>query len=230
MKENYQPNEYQDELLKNVTVKLETSFKGESIKVKGSGVLYKTDSDYDYILTALHCVYGKRNGVKYPKESDVENIKIYRQDEEGTFNESQLEKENIIPIYEYDIAIIITTFKSSDLKKIVLDDGIKYNDILHSYGYPSFKNGDPHNFSFKKKTSPSNTKDLIVECLTPLSGEGVKSKVSGYSGSGLFKNNHSILVGLISQVDDEDLTANSFKATKISPKVLNLYIEKHDKM
>lgn len=220
--------EYQEELLKSVTVKIETTFNGTSVTSNGTGVVYKTDNGQNYILTTLHCVYGERNENVYKYENQLNEILIKWQSEDASFIVYKIAKEKVIPIHDHDLAILLTDFSTNNLKKIILDDGIKYIGVLNSYGYPQFANGDPHQLNFRRKVFPSKAKELSIECVTTLNNEDAKSKISGFSGSGLFFNNKSVLIGLITKVDDDNITASSFKAKKLNPNLLNHYLDKHD--
>lgn len=220
--------EYQEELLKSVTVKIETIFNGTSDTSNGTGVIYKTDNGQNYILTALHCVYGERKEDVYKYENQLKEIIIKWQGENTNFTEYKISKEKVISIHDHDLAILITDFNPPELRKIILDDGIKYIGFLNSYGYPQFSNGEPHQLNFKRKVYPSKAKELSIECVTTLNSEDAKSKISGFSGSGLFFNNKSVLVGLITKVDDINISASSFKAKKLNPNLLNRYLDKHD--
>ena len=230
----YNLNYNQEELLKSVTVKINTIFINQTNESLGTGILYKTSkkSKIDYIFTALHCVFGKRENENFPNEKDVSEVNITRQNEDGEFELLfKVSKDKIIPIYDYDIAILLvdSTSNTYDFKEFILGNIIK-KGYFNSYGYPSFANGNPESFNFKKKINPSRTKDFKIECFTNIIGEDSYEKISGFSGSGLFYSNRSVLVGLITQVTDKTGFANSFVAKKMEAKILNLHLHKHNSL
>ncbi|MDX6187893.1 reverse transcriptase/maturase family protein [Flavobacterium sp. Fl-318] len=226
----YSLNQHQEELLKSVTVKIAATFKKETKKTLGTGILYKTSkkSKINYVFTALHCVFGKRLKEDFPDKNSVHEIEINQQDENGDFKLlGKISTDKIIPIYEYDIAILLIDFNIDDCKEFILGN-INNNRYFDSYGYPNFANGNAQNFSFKRKVNPVKSKDLNIECLSNVYAENSHEKISGFSGSGLFYRNRSVLVGLITEITDESGFANSFTAKKMEAKLLNYYIEKYD--
>lgn len=225
-------NGNQEDLLKSVTVKIKTTFTDESKESYGTGILYKTSEKckINYVFTALHCVFGKRENESFPNEKNVLEINITRQNDEGHFEELfKIDKEKIIPIYDYDIAILLvdSVGKKDDFKEFVLGN-ITQKGYFNSYGYPNFSNGNAESFNFKKKLNPSKTKDFKIECFSNVVSEYSYEKISGFSGSGLFYNNRSILVGIITQIADETGFANSFIAKKLDARILNLCLDNYN--
>lgn len=216
----------QEELLKSLTVKLNTYFIGVSEESSGSGVIYKTSSEckFDYIFTALHCVYGERKNETYKYELLVKEIKVSRKNEDGIFDEYIIPSNNIIPIHSIDIAILLIDKNSfPNIKNIILGDH-EYRGFLDSYGYPDFASGDPVDFCHMTKIRYRKDKDFKIECRSILNSYSAKEKLSGYSGSGLFCNNKPILIGLITEILDEEGLANGFIAKKLISEKLNFYL------
>ena len=221
----------QEELLKSITLKLETQYIGSSDINVGSGIIYKTskpESKFDYIITALHCVFGERNDAIYSKEGIVKQIKISRKNENGGFDENIIIGcDKIIPIKSIDIAILLIDKNSFvQIREFVLGDS-NYRGYLDSNGYPKYSDGEPYNFIHETKIHYKEDKEFCIECRSSLASCDSKNKLSGYSGSGLFEQNKPILIGIITQITDEEGLANGFKAKKLIPEKLNNYLSKY---
>lgn len=226
MKKDYTLNTNQENLLKSNTVRIEPIYDGLTEKNIGTGIIYKTSNEDDihYIFTALHCLYGKRNGTKYSREHNIKEVEIYWQDENGDYERHVVNKNFIIPIHEQDLAIIIFKYDSKKLKEFIIGD-INHEGYFNSYGYPQFKENDPYELVFKRKLSANNMNTFNIECESPINDEDAQNKIAGYSGAGLFYSNRSVLVGLITQISDEGGFAGSITAKKINYKLINEKLE-----
>jgi len=228
----YELNDNQANLLKSNTVRLEPAFTSSNTKIVGTGVVYKTNNkeDIHYIFTALHCVYGKRDGAVYQLESDLKEVWVYRQNENGEYDEIRVDVQEVIPIHEYDLAILLLKYSSENLRDLILGGDINHNGYFNSYGYPQFKANSPHELTFRRKLSARDLHTFDVECLSPINDEESKEKIAGYSGAGLFYSNRSVLVGLITQISDITGFAGAIIAKKINYKVINEKLWTHNKL
>lgn len=223
-------SENQEQLLKSITIKLETKYNGISSTSSGSGVIYKTslNSNFDYILTALHCVYGKRTNTIYEYETLVDEIEISRKNEESNFDKTIIKSDKIIPIKSIDIAILlIEKNKFNDAREIVLGDS-NFRGCLNSFGYPKYSDGDPYNFEHETKIHYQKDKKFKIECKSSLASYNTLDKLSGYSGSGLLEQNKPILIGVITEITDDEGLTNGFIAKKLVPEKLNSYLSKYE--
>lgn len=229
MNDVYDLNDYQASLLKANTVRLEPIFNGKTTKVVGTGVIYKTSSkkNIHYIFTALHCLYGKRNGLSYENESDLKEVEVFWQNESGDYDRHVVSCDKIIAIHEQDLGIMLFNYDSENLREFVLGD-INHNGYFNSYGYPRFKGSSPYELNFKRKLSASNIYTFDVECLSDITSDDAKDKIAGYSGAGLFYSNRSVLIGLITQISDSDGFARAIVAKKLCHKLINEKLTSYD--
>jgi len=87
----------QEEMLKSLAIKIKTKIKGNEIPIYGSGILYMTkQSDYHYIITAGHCLLGKKD--KDEQQDIEEYIEIDHEKKLNTSIESIKIKPNSISI------------------------------------------------------------------------------------------------------------------------------------
>ncbi|WP_167497826.1 MULTISPECIES: RNA-directed DNA polymerase [Chryseobacterium] len=218
---------------------MEPNFRGTTKSIKGTGVVYKTldNSGIHYIFTALHCLFGKRNGETFTDESIFESVQIFRQVENGNYQEFNVKKENIIALKDQDLALILIDFTKSavrdahlvsdNLAQIIIGKST-YKGYYNSYGYPQFMDNNPHNLLFHYKLSANGTNFINLECKTNINAEEAKEKISGYSGAGLFQSNKAILSGIITQISDENGFASSIIAKKIDVELINRVLEERD--
>lgn len=233
-------NKHQENMLKSNTVRLESNFIGRTDNSIGTGIVYKTfdNNNIHYIFTALHCLYGERQGNTFKQESDFESVQIFRQLEDGTYDEFNVSKEHVIPFYNQDLALILCDFSTSSilglefnddsLSQIVLGEKFKRR-YYNSYGYPKFKNSNPHDLSFKYKVSTSKTDDFTIECTTSMASENARELIAGYSGAGLFYSNKAVLIGIITQIADKNGFLSSIKVKRLNVNIINDALEKFDK-
>ncbi|MFV0142565.1 RNA-directed DNA polymerase [Empedobacter falsenii] len=231
-KPEYTLNDHQEKVLKANTVRLEPNFNGSTKSIKGTGVIYKTieNGGIHYIFTALHCLFGKRVGDVFEDELHFESVEVFRQIEDGSYQEYNISKENVIAIKDQDLAVILFNINVPSVSGDILD----VNDLVqiiigknthkgyfNSYGYPNFKGNDPHELLFKYKVSAHFINTINVECITDIGSEEAKQKISGYSGAGLFQSNKAVLSGVITQISDENGFASSIIAKKIDVNLIN---------
>lgn len=236
----YTLNGHQEKVLKSNTVRLEPNFTNTTKSVKGTGVIYKTvdNGGLHYIFTALHCLFGKRTGETFEDESIFESVEIFRQIENGTYEQYNVKKDDVITFKNQDLAVILVNFsKSATIDNFLFTDNLiqiiigtsTYRGYYNSYGYPKFMGDNPHNLLFQHKLSASGTNHINVECKTNISAEEAKEKISGYSGAGLFQSNKAVLNGIITKISDEDGFASSIVAKKIDVNLINKALEARDK-
>ncbi len=219
-----------DDFLNKFCVKISCKIKEETKILQGSGVLYKTSNDvrYSYVFTALHCVLGKRDVVEYQYDS----TKIDFLELVNTNYDSKIiiKIESVIQIKELDIAILLVekTFeeKIEDLPNIVFGRALDKNSLI-AKGYPNVYKGKPLKLNF---TFHDNENDdiFLVKFSENTTGEQAREKISGYSGSGLFRENFPILTGMITGLIDEENFAGIAKVKILNSKKINNYIKAHN--
>lgn len=215
-----------EKVLKSVAVQIITSYEGTSDVVKGSGVIYNTSNpNYFYILTALHNIFGKRIGTTYDNENKTKTVIIKNKKENGDIQEFTVEKPTIIPFKEFDLAIIKIEKKEctfiGQVENIIISV-VGKNKYFSSLGYPNFKDSDtPEKFELERSISYIGDKDFTVTVKPSISAENAKSKIGGYSGSGLFCKDKPVLVGIIVQIMDEDGFAGLLTAKQLKVHQLN---------
>lgn len=219
-----------DSFLNKFCIKISCNIIAETKAIEGSGVLYKTSDDarFSYVFTALHCVLGKRDGVKYLY--NVTQIKSLDLLNTAYNSKITVNIKDVILIEKLDLAIILIkkTFeeKIPDLPNIVFGKALVKSNLI-AKGYPSVYAGKPLKLNFK--FHDDEDEDIfLVKFLEDATGEQAREKISGYSGSGLFRENFPILTGLVTSLIDEENFAGLAKVKILNAKKINLYIKNHD--
>ncbi|PHR73011.1 MAG: hypothetical protein COA66_04225 [Arcobacter sp.] len=204
--------------IKRLTVKLKLTIvieKETRIEI-GTGIIVNDNQKF-YILTVEHVLFGKKNNYK----STIEDIEII------DFNEVP-----IIPIgiKRFDKLVLIEiSMISFSLPDVVYLDKAHYDKKYHLNGYPkAISNGK--SFPFNDvicNASEDNIMLLTINNLTAdSSGDHIKEKINGLSGSGVFfeEYNNLYLVGSINNLIDKDGIFNAVEALTLVPLYKNKFI------
>jgi hypothetical protein len=219
-----------DSFLNKLCVKISSNIIKETTVIEGSGVLYKTsiNADFSYVFTALHCILGERDKTKYQYNStQIKSIKLVN----TCYNsETTIDIKNVIQIEQLDIAIILVEKKFEkkikNLPNIVFGKAFVKNNLM-AKGYPNACKGSSLKFNYIFHDD-ENEDVFQVRNIENTTGEQARHKISGYSGSGLFRENLPILTGLITGLIDDENFAGIAKVKILNAKKINLHIKNHD--
>lgn len=161
----------------------------------GSGCLYQPNTqEYSYVLTAKHCLIGKRGEENSFQKEDIE---VWGSTE---LNGGQKLKVINYLLHDYlDIAIIIIEF-ISNLPTYVSAAPEPHGAVILN-GYPEFMSGDRKSLIFKVHECPKNKPTFeIIEPYGQLInyGNSETDLVEGFSGSAVFseRDGYPILNGI----------------------------------
>lgn len=206
-----------EELIKSITVIVRCKRESDDVdfQEQGTGILISTNNpEYDYIITAYHCLAGsKKNRHGY----NLEDITIE--------NES-LKEINIIQCYDnedLDISIIKIEKIELQVKINIYRKNKKVNVTIISYPnseVKKFKSEGKMRFRGKIEDFKVNFKDVILRMNSDDMNivNNAQEKMGGCSGSGVFANigNRLQLVGILTDIGDEENVFNTLRAVKIS--------------
>jgi len=208
--------EEHEKFLKQVTVKIETTVinktEDREEKIIGSGIIYKQDdfSDFVYIFTAAHCIYGDK--FQYD-DSHISQIII-----DCNFQGKSLEfsSKDLIKSEEYDkeddeYDFVILSVPEKEIKDIykhipivkIINEG--YAEKHYTFrGYPVGFDFKAH-WLYAEYHEDDGTKfELETKLdLGDITGRNAKDIVSGFSGSGVFIKDTKYLAGILIRLKDE---------------------------
>lgn len=213
-----------EEVLRSLVVVIECSREDDEkdFYEQGTGVLIHTNNiEYDYIITAYHCLAGSKDKLHGYALSDISiKSRIYG---------------SIKAVYTYDDIendiSIIKIEKMNDVKKVNVYKKEKKEEVI-IFAYPGLefdRFGIDGICEFRGKiddykkgssilTIKIDPKDMNIE-------KSAQKKMGGSSGAGVFLDNgNSIqLVGVITEVDNDNNVFNTLIATSIN--VIEQFIE-----
>lgn len=216
MRNNKEGESRLDFLLKKVTIKISTYFKGIANPECGSGVIYRTSNTakFDYVFTALHCIRGdKLSGSSHMYDiSDILSIKIeHKFDKEDNFVEEIIYQQTSIIEYEPgDFAIVLIPKQFGDKlekrEKIPEYYILKNRSFPYKYyracGYPDIFNNEP--WTTDAKLAPNGGGNYIHELrIEDIADIKALEKLGGFSGSGFFVSYKFILAGFARSLRDK---------------------------
>lgn len=150
---------------------------------RGSGCLYQPNSeDYSYVLTAKHCLKGKKGE---EKDFEIEAIKVTGSEELN--GGSQLRVIDYLLNEQLDIAIIIVEYVSNCPKYQIANPDEQYPSELN--GYPDFTGGERKSLTCQiHEWSPNKPNFEVIVNNGQLSSyrNCETNLVEGFSGSGVF--------------------------------------------
>lgn len=196
--------------------------------IEGSGVIFPLEGvDYDYIITALHCL--KDTDLEF----DYKKIIITRKDSDGNDEES-IEIIDNSNCYESDdnqtekdfVVIKIRKFKG--LLSFRIDEA-KFKDKINVSCYPSSKRGDilSNANGVIKNNKTTELLYIKVEDGSVNIIKNANEKMGGASGAGVFKKENELcfsLVGILTEIGNIDNSHNELVMLDI--KVINDYLKK----
>ncbi|MGV8979899.1 trypsin-like serine protease [Clostridium sp.] len=195
--------------LKYISVRIEIiNHSSRASKCIGSGVFYKTDSDYDYIFTAAHVIDGcSEIQIRYLNNEDNEETLIITQNDifvhKGYIPNGCKDSKN--KTTKYDIAVIkcckLKNKTISYMLRKIID--VNYEENIEFLGFPL---GQEQNDSLIKlsylhsKNSIYVDKDMDVKRFNYRIGDDIcintvdrNEELKGLSGMGLFTNDNGQL-------------------------------------
>ncbi|WP_164111989.1 MULTISPECIES: hypothetical protein [Sphingobacterium] len=225
-----------NEILNLVTVRIKVKDKGT-----GSGILYKpSDSDFLYIFTAKHCIYGQDfDSAAKPKHIKIDKIKAAKK---GEYYKLQ-KADRIIGDDNDDIVALVIDWKRfpgyNEIPEIKLAGLHKDGTDVWFKGYPTLTGGEKQ----KSVKGTLNTMDMEGAKFEVATGEAflkyykknrVQGLCKGFSGSGICVVVDEVLYfqGVISRFDKaigfECISLSTFIESKISElRLVDIDIENH---
>ncbi|QIL40613.1 hypothetical protein G7074_15865 [Pedobacter sp. HDW13] len=211
-----------ENLISKVAVRVKT--KG---KYTGSGYVYlpSEESEWIYILTAKHCIYGK----SFKAKPILKQILISRKKTESSeilSSYSLLDTDSIIVKNENSPDILALKLKRESLEgalgrfPVTYLSNYEYSELVGVFkGFPSLTNNEiPLTSGVEIISQDSEGANIHAQCNNDFSDENTSGdyNVEGYSGSGLCieVNEKLFLIGLISKYSE---AGRRFEASKIAP-------------
>jgi len=208
-----------EHLLYNTAVRLETKLKDETgilTTIQGSGVIYYTSlgNDTMYVFTALHCILGerKKGGTDYNSYkhdlSEIHYISVYHNPnlDSSVFEDQSIDPINIIVDKKNDFCIL--KVKKSLVKKIanfprvVIHKNKRSDGKFRSAGFTGTNRDNVTIFNFQ---NPHSSPDgiLNVSAVDGIQSDNAHAWIGGYSGSGVFMQRSSVLIGIVTKLNDD---------------------------
>lgn len=196
-----------EELLKQHTVRVATSYK-EKVSV-GSGVIIQNSQNMYFVITAEHCVFGKKgNRLTNIKP---ENISV----EHKSNNEDAFVKYNVKNITHcdesQDIAVLEVENVENRNNKILFTtfSNLESDESLHFRGYPKWLHHKSEADNYKCTLKSTDKSKFIIksdDITDATAGQHAQNTAGGLSGSGvfLFRDNQIHLLGIVTDLRDED--------------------------
>jgi Trypsin-like peptidase domain len=210
-----------ERLLNNISIRVTTSYNGDTLR--GSGVLVQNAEKVNYVITAEHCIFGKEDDRAKFKDIDHSDISIeYRDFQSGSIIRIQTKKIAYKSVDE-DIAII-------ELEKAIeSEENIKYSifseihneEPLHFRGFPKWlqSNNEANNYKCVYKGQRDESSFIIKsDDIVDSTGQSTADITArGLSGSGVFlyRNNRLHLLGIVTDIRDENGTFGHLVCKKL---------------
>ncbi|MCT4618360.1 MAG: trypsin-like serine protease [Marinisporobacter sp.] len=214
------------ELLKKVAVRVSTS--NSNSTTIGSGILIKNQSNDCFVITAGHCIHGKKGELL--ENVSLDNISVkYKYNNEDSFTEIKvleivyLDSENAENEDYHDIAILeVENFgKQADNVKCASFYGDLDKSTLKFRGFPQWINEELNESKpFECVIDDDDNTKFIVksEDIKDLSlMRSINETSNGISGSGVFLEKEGILflLGIITDLRDDKGTFGHLLCRKI---------------
>ena len=186
--------------------------------------------EYDYVITAKHCLIEKEKGILY------ENISIdFWNESEGVFYDNSLQinhKQIILPKNDdLDLALIVlkktdsSSFFQKGNESFSCGDSLSSQKDFFFRGFPKGMDNEPHNQPCQYSSSDTNYLKLSASQLET-NDTGANANADGFSGSGVWFKYQSRFY-LTSIVKDFNKALPTFKTIKINKvnEILGAYSE-----
>jgi hypothetical protein len=216
----------QESFLQQVTFRITTTFKGELEQERGTAVLYSTDNEHhDYMFTCVHCLLGKRNQVgEYPrKREDIASVKFDQSNLEGDIIGGDIivsQSEDFLLQEKSDVAIVIVSKQGRSKFLIDYNSAARFSSST-ILGYPNVKGGKQPLALPVKWSIGDPSRKFHIEASSQLPADFAKEKIAGLSGAGVFHERKPILLGLVHEVLDEQVTFNRLVCSRFVSLKLN---------
>jgi len=233
-----------EHLLHYTAVRIETKLKKETGRIQaiqGSGVIYFTSQDNEtmYVFTALHCILGPRikdtagNNIYKYELSDLESIDVGHNPKLDAiqFNVESIDPINAI-IDKVNDFCILKVKKSlvaqiPNFPRLVVHQNKRSEGKFRSAG---FTTANRNNLTFLFFHNPQISPDgiLNVNAEDGIQNDNARELIGGYSGSGLFMQKGSVLIGLITKLNDESAFGNNVHVRDLSFVNINNLLRTND--
>ncbi|WCC44883.1 trypsin-like serine protease [Tenacibaculum finnmarkense] len=206
------------ELLKQLVVRITTSDGTNSIT--SSGVIVKNRNEEYSIITAEHCIYGKKT--KRLKDITDKCITVeYKKNNSDSFKKVKIKK--ILYSHEInDIAIISISSLNGQADNLVCSGLENESDCtnLCFRGFPKWLNKKEEAKTFNCTIEENDNQSFLIKA-DELKDDSLMLDVtetsSGLSGSGVFdiKNGKMFLIGIVTDLRDSNASFGHIKCSKL---------------
>ena len=206
------------DLLKNVAIRITVDDGAK--KSVGSGIITCNSKKCYFIITAEHCIYGKR-GERFTN-IDISNIKVeYKKLNSDAF--TCLEIFEIVHSNEdEDITVLSVKMDESNLKSILYSSILSESDCtnLAFRGFPKWLSKNDEAKTFNCKIEENDNSTFLVksdEIKDPTFSKAIEETSNGLSGSGVYevKNGKIFLIGIITELRDTKGIFGHMKCSKL---------------
>jgi hypothetical protein len=208
------------ELLKDIAIRI-TVVDNLGSKYLGSGVITRNRNNIYYIITAEHCIYGKRN--KRLSNINLTNITVeYKKHISDPFKNIEI-TEIVYSNTEDDIAILTVNIEESNLQNVLYSEIINESDCknLVFRGYPKWLSKTDSAKTFNCKIEENDNTSFFIksdEIKDITFQKDIVETSSGLSGSGVYeiKNGKIFLLGIITDLRDSQGFFGHMKCSKLT--------------
>lgn len=206
-----------EELLKKIVVKITVESNGQ--KLEGSGVLLKNKAGECFVITAEHCIFGKRSSrlSSIPKLSEI-TIK-YKKFNSDNFRQLKVKRiKYSCPNLDVAICSIEEQNSTDDVIVTSFNSNISFKSLCFR-GYPKWLRNEEaktYDCQFEEYDNPKFTiKSSEIQDLT--SNKEIDLTAHGLSGSGLFqfKNAKLFFLGIVTDLRCSDGLFGQLQCTHI---------------
>lgn len=189
-------------MYKKLAVKITISNRKQEILSTGSGCLYNPESrNYMYVLTAKHCLIGKKG--EWRKSLSKDFIKIEKQEYIDQGKHLYVTDYILHPDEKHDLAIIIV--KPQENVPTIKVGAVEKSMIGKFYGFPSpMPRGVGLEYKVTDEMLDKETEKFEIKTDDSLDTylEGAASNCQGFSGSGIYstQNEDLVLIGIITEL------------------------------
>lgn len=205
------------DILKGCGVKVSTSVAG--VEVSGSGVLYLTPNylSYNYVLTAKH-LFQEDSLTPYSR-SKLGAVELFFIGEQGFIQLELIKKkalEDNLIIFEQDLVIIkVRKNPNITFRQILVSDEMEDSDVdFFSWAIFAANLDDLHKFDMVRNDSLARRYKMH--------GNYIPELLKGMSGAGIFSNDRSVLLGIVSRYPNVEFQNETVDAARITFAEVNI--------
>ncbi|SNR15795.1 hypothetical protein [Tenacibaculum jejuense] len=207
------------EFLKNITVRI--SVDDGKTKTVGSGIITRNKENVYYVITAEHCIYGKKDARL--SNIGISNIKIEYKKQNGDYlKELKISEVVYSKDGEEDISVLSVEIDDIDLDSIVYSSILNESDCskLAFRGYPKWLSEKNQAKTFHCQIEENDNDSFYIksdEIKDITFSKAIDQTSSGLSGSGVFdvKNGKIFLIGIITDLRDSTGIFGHLKCSKL---------------